>query len=132
MAQSAHGTDCWPKTISQRVRTGYFRPDMEDNCPLPRRLHHLLSTIEEPIQRLTEVLERFRFANLKKNRQNLNFPNACLFLWSYHQQNGLEADPSKLSAFKKFPIPTSLTEIKSLLGLCYYYRCYVKNFAKIA
>ena len=33
---------------------------------------------------------------------------------------------------KNFPIPTSPTEVKSFLGLCSYYRRYVKNFADIA
>ena len=91
------------------------------------------STAEEHIERLREVLERFRSANLKIN------PTKCEFFWTrvpflghIISKNGLEADPDKIAAVKKFPIPTNPTEVKSFLGLCSYYRRYVQNFAEIA
>ena len=51
---------------------------------------------------------------------------------TYHQQKWTEADPEKVRAVKNFPIPTNPTEVKFFLGLCSYYRRYVKNFADIA
>ena len=48
------------------------------------------------------------------------------FLGHIISKDGLDA------VVQNFPIPTSPTEVKSFLGLCSYYRRYVKNFADIA
>ena len=91
------------------------------------------STAEEHIERLREVLERFRSANLKINPTKSEFLRTRVpFLGHIISKNGLEADPDKIAAVKKFPIPTNPTEVKSFLGLCSYYRRYVQNFAEIA
>ena len=81
------------------------------------------STAEEHIERLGEVLERFRFANLKINPTKCEFFRTRVpFLGHIISKNGLEADPDKIAAVKKFPNPTNPTEVKSFLGLCSYYR----------
>ena len=54
------------------------------------------------------------------------------FVGRISSKDGLEAEPEKVAVLKNFPIPTSPTEVKSFLGLCFYYRRYVKNFADIA
>jgi len=41
-------------------------------------------------------------------------------------------DPSKVKAILEWPIPKNVTEIHSFLGLCNYYRRFIKNFAQIA
>ena len=46
-------------------------------------------------------------------------------------KNGLKADPSKIAAVKKFPIPTNPTEVKFFLGLCSCYRRYVQNLKNV-
>ena len=51
------------------------------------------------------------------------------FLGHIISKDGLEADPEKVATVKNFPIPTRPTEVKAFLGLCFYYRRYVKNFA---
>ena len=91
------------------------------------------STAVEHIQRLREVLERFRPANLKLNPTKCEFFRTRLpFLGHIIRNNGIEADPDKIAAVKKFPIPANPTEVKIFLGLCSYYRQYVKNFVEIA
>ena len=45
---------------------------------------------------------------------------------------GIEVDPKKIEAVANWPRPTSVTEIKSFLGLAGYYRRFVQNFSKIA
>ena len=91
------------------------------------------STAEEHIERIREVLERFRSANLKINPTKCELFGARVpFLGHIISKNGLEADPDKIAAVEKFPIPTNPTEVKSFLGLCSYYRRYVQNFAEIA
>jgi hypothetical protein len=41
---------------------------------------------------------------------------------------GISADPAKLRAVQSFPTPTTVKEVQSFLGLCSYYRWFVKNF----
>ena len=38
----------------------------------------------------------------------------------------------RLKPFKKWPIPTNITETQSFLGLCNYYCKFIKDYAKIA
>ena len=91
------------------------------------------STADEHIQRLREVLERFRAANLKINETKCEFSRTRVtFHGHIISKNGLEADPDKIATVKKFPIPSNPTEVKSFFGLCSYYCRYVKNFAEIA
>ena len=44
----------------------------------------------------------------------------------------MEADPEKVKAVQDFPVPQNQTDVKSFLGLCSYYRRYIKNFDLIA
>ena len=91
------------------------------------------STAEEHIEILRELLERFRSANLKINPTKCEFFRTRVpFLGHIISKNGLEADPDKIAAVKKYPIPTNPTEVKTFLGLCSYYRRYVQKFAEIA
>ena len=91
------------------------------------------SIADQHIQRLREVLESFRSANLKINPTKCEFFRARVpFLGHIISKNGLEAYPDKIAAVKKFPIPTNPTELKNFPGLCSYYCRYVKNLAEIA
>ena len=91
------------------------------------------STADEHIQRLREVFERFRSANLKINPKKCDsFRIRVHFLGHIIIMKGVEADSNKIAAVKKYPIPTNPTELKFFLGLCSYYRRYLKNFAEIA
>ena len=46
--------------------------------------------------------------------------------------SGIATDPEKTRAVTEWPVPTSVKEVKSFLGLAGYYRRFVKNFAAIA
>ena len=84
-------------------------------------------TTEEHIKRLQQVFQRFCEANLKIN------PTKCAFFQTKVQfvgrviRNGLKADPEKVKANQMFPVPQNQTDVKSFLGLCSYYRRYIKT-----
>ena len=88
-------------------------------------------TAEEHIERLREVFQRD--ANLKINPLKCEFFRQHVpFLGHIVSQEGIQGDPAKTSAVRQYPVPKSVTEVKSFLGLCSYYRRYVRNFASIA
>ena len=90
-------------------------------------------SIEQGLQRLRRIFDRLRESNLKlKPSKCTFFQREAHFLGHVVSESGVSTDPEKLSAINDWPTPQSAREVKSFLGLCSYYRRYVKNFAAIA
>ena len=47
-------------------------------------------------------------------------------------KNGVHPDPEKERAIQEFPRPIDVKSIQSFIGLCTYYRKFIRNFAEIA
>jgi len=91
------------------------------------------STFDDHVLRLQQVFDRLKQANLKLKASNCRlFQRKIKFLGSIVSKEGIAPDPAKVEAVVSWPIPTSLTEIRSFTALAAYYREFVKGFAAIA
>ena len=90
------------------------------------------SSVEQHISRLRDVFQRLREANLKLK------PNKChlvqeevAFLGHRVSAAGITTDPSKVQAVKEWPRPANIHEVRAFVGLCSYYRRFVRGFSEI-
>jgi len=54
------------------------------------------------------------------------------FLGHIVSDQGVGTDPAKVKSVTEWPTPVNVAEVRSFLGLCSYYRKFVKGFAEIA
>lgn len=89
------------------------------------------SIFAEALQRLKNIFERLRDANLKLKPSKCNlFQKSVKFLGHVVSEEGVQTDPDKTEAIKNWPIPTTPKDVRSFLGLCSYYSRFVHGFAK--
>ena len=55
-----------------------------------------------------------------------------LYLGHKISAKGVSMDEEKVKAIREWPKPKTLTQLRGFLGLCSYYRQFVKNFSKLA
>jgi hypothetical protein len=91
------------------------------------------STFEEWLCRLERIFIRLKEANLKlKPTKCYFFQKHVRFLGHIVSEDGISTEPDKINAVKEWPAPKSAKQVRSILGLCSYYRRCVKGFAAIA
>ncbi|GFW79593.1 retrovirus-related Pol polyprotein from transposon 412 [Trichonephila clavipes] len=90
-------------------------------------------TFEEHLQNIRKVLSELRDANLKLNPSKCKFfQKEVNYLGHIISAEGVRTDPEKVFAVKNWKRPENLRELRSFLGLCTYYRKFVKGFSNIA
>lgn len=90
-------------------------------------------SFETHIRNLREVFQRLKAANLKLSPKKCHFlKKQVKFLGHVVSQEGVATDPSKIEAVKDWPIPKSIKDVRSFLGLTSYYRKFIKGYAEKA
>ncbi|KFM71017.1 Transposon Ty3-I Gag-Pol polyprotein, partial [Stegodyphus mimosarum] len=90
------------------------------------------SSLEQHIKDLQEVFSLLKEAGLTINASKCKFATKELKYLGYKiSQKGIETQDSKIKAIKSFPPPKTAKKLSSFLGLCSYYRSFIKDFANI-
>ena len=91
------------------------------------------NNFEEHLGHLSQIFDRLREANLKLKPSKCKFATKkVVYLGHVLSKDGVQVDNTKIEAVSKFPVPKSIQDVRSFLGLCNYYRKFVKGFANIA
>ena len=88
---------------------------------------------DEHIQWLRMVFQRLREANLQLGHKKCTLARTSVtFLGHLVSEEGLQPDPRLLESIREIQPPSSVTQVRSFLGLVGYYRRFIKGFSKIA
>ena len=90
------------------------------------------SDLDEHLRHLQQVFDKLRQANLTLKPTKCVFgAEKVKFLGHIFSSAGVSVDPEKTKAIDTFPEPSTPTQVRSFLGVCQYYRKFVKDFAEI-
>ncbi|OXA42471.1 Transposon Ty3-G Gag-Pol polyprotein [Folsomia candida] len=88
------------------------------------------STWKEHLKHVRFVLEQLQAAGLTANVAKCSFGLTTIsYLGFIISPDGVSTDPRKTSSILEFPIPHNPKEVKRFLGLCGWYRHFIKHFS---
>ena len=91
------------------------------------------STFSEHMMHIKSVLSALKKAGLKVNSAKCTWcAREIKILGHIVSQKSVSMDPSKIEAVKNRIPPRTVKEVQAYLGLCNYYRRFIKDFSKIA
>ena len=84
------------------------------------------------LHHLTEVFQRLRDAKLTLKPSKCKFGvEKVVFLGHVISSEGVAVESSNTDKVRNFPVPQTQRQLRGFLGLCNYYRKFVRNYAKI-
>ncbi|UYV79839.1 K02A2.6-like, partial [Cordylochernes scorpioides] len=85
------------------------------------------------LNRLKTILECLKTAGLTLNASKCRFAYTELLILGHVVSNeGIAPDPEKIISIRKFPTPRTVKDVRAFLGLCSYYRRFIREFSKVA
>jgi hypothetical protein len=89
-------------------------------------------TWAEHLQHLDVVFFKLREVNLKLNPSKCCFAAMSItFLGHVVSHEGTKPDHGKIDVVVHFPVPETVTDVRSFLGLTGYYRNYVRGYSRL-
>lgn len=90
-------------------------------------------TLEDKIKSLRRIFSRLREHGLRLQPEKCRFlEKQTLYLGHLIREDGIFPDASKFECIENYPVPKTRKHLRGFLGLCNYYRKFIKDFGKIA
>ena len=82
-----------------------------------------VESFEGMMLNLAKVFQRLREHNMKLQPSMCHlFKRIIRYLGHEVSENGVHTDPEKIRAIREYPVPETVADVRSFLGLCSYYR----------
>lgn len=92
----------------------------------------ITQTFEEHLRILDEVFRRLREAKLTISFDKCQFCRPEMkYLGYVVDRNGLHVDPDKVKAMLGIPVPTTIKEVRRIVGTFSWYRRFIPDFASV-
>ena len=90
-------------------------------------------TVEEHRELLSELFRKLIDEGLKLRQEKCKFfQREVQFLGHVISEDKVMPSLEKTKAIREFPTPSSVRQVMEFLGICNYYRNYIRNFSKLA
>ena len=88
--------------------------------------------VDGMLSRLEKVFQRLRAHGLKLKPKKCHlFKESVVYLGHLVSASGIQTNPETVRAVQSYPVPKTEKELRSFLGVCGYYRRFIRNFAQL-
>ena len=89
-------------------------------------------TFEESLVRLEHVFQRLLSSNLKLKPSKCTFlQKSVKFLGHEVSERGVDTDKDKIKSVQEWPVPRTVKQVRSFVGLAAYYKRFIASFGEI-